>query len=93
MKPRWHRFGLLGGCVLGILLAALVWWGRTPDPCADAVAPPEQHAFYVAPRGSGTACTLACPCAFRTALGLMQTPGMTLYLRGGTYDFSQEETP
>jgi hypothetical protein len=53
-----------------------------PSPC-EAV-PPSGRAYYASPAGTGTACTLAAPCALTTAAG-KPGPGETVYLRGGTY--------
>jgi hypothetical protein len=53
-----------------------------PQPC-DATPPPGP-AYYASPTGTGTACSLAEPCALTTAAGKPR-PGETVYLRGGTY--------
>lgn len=48
---------------------------------------PSGTAFYAAPKGSGNACSLTAPCALGAALG-KAAAGVTVYLRGGTYDGS-----
>ena len=40
--------------------------------------------YYVAPNGTGTACTIGNPCGLNTGLGKLAA-GDTLYLRGGSY--------
>jgi hypothetical protein len=51
---------------------------------AEIVIPAPLHSYYVAPTGSGTACTLAAPCSL--AEGLSQAgPGDEVVLRGGVY--------
>jgi parallel beta-helix repeat protein len=46
--------------------------------------PTARDNFYASPTGSGSACTLAAPCALSQALGLAQ-PGDAVVLRGGVY--------
>jgi hypothetical protein len=56
----------------------------TPVPTARCDPPATAGAWFASPTGSGTACTLAAPCALSTAAG-KPGPGETVYLRGGTY--------
>lgn len=54
------------------------------EPAACDATPPSGPAYYASPAGTGTACTLAAPCALATAAE-KPNPGETVYLRGGTY--------
>ena len=51
---------------------------------AEIAIPAASRTYYVTPSGSGTACTLASPCAITAALNQAQS-GQEVVLRGGTY--------
>lgn len=80
----WRR--PLAWCVAGMVIVLAWWYLHQRDACLRAVAPPDQDTYYVAPQGTGTACTLACPCAFRTATCRLRHDGETIRFRAGVYD-------
>jgi len=51
---------------------------------ADVTIPPPIQSYYVAPNGSGTACTLASPCSLAYGLSRVEA-GQEVVLRGGVY--------
>ncbi|MFQ5595673.1 MAG: hypothetical protein ACE5HA_16120, partial [Anaerolineae bacterium] len=51
---------------------------------ADVTIPPLVQSYYVAPNGSGTACTLASPCSLAYGLSRVEA-GQEIVLRGGVY--------
>ncbi len=79
MRRRKYRLSL-AFILTGVLLALLGLSARH-SAYAGAAAP---RAFFVAPDGTGTACTQPAPCTLATALGLA-ADGDTIYLAQGTY--------
>ncbi len=59
---------------------------------AEIAVPAPTHSYYVSPTGSGTACSLASPCALTTALSQAQ-PGQEVVLRGGVYYQGEMSVP
>jgi hypothetical protein len=59
--------------------------GGSSGACVPSI--PNGTAYYGSPTGSGNACSAASPCSLGTALGKV-TGGVTVYLRGGTYNGS-----
>ncbi|MBL8095746.1 MAG: right-handed parallel beta-helix repeat-containing protein [Anaerolineales bacterium] len=59
---------------------------------AELSLPAPTSTYIVSAAGSGTACTLAAPCALSTALNAAQ-PGASIELRGGTYAQGGLATP
>jgi parallel beta-helix repeat protein len=51
---------------------------------AEISIPPATHTYYVTPSGTGTACSLASPCALATAISQAQA-GEAVVLRSGVY--------
>ncbi len=59
---------------------------------AEIAVPAPTHSYYVSPTGSGTACSLASPCALTTGLSQAQ-PGQEVVLRGGVYYEGEVDLP
>ena len=59
---------------------------------AEIVIPTSAHSFYVSPNGSGTACTLASPCALAEGINQAQA-GDAVVLRGGIYYQGEIDLP
>ncbi len=59
---------------------------------AEIAIPAPTQSYYVSPTGSGTACSLALPCALTTALSQAQ-PGQEIVLRGGVYYQGEMSVP
>ena len=59
--------------------------GGSSGACVPTI--PSGTAYYASPTGSGSACSVAAPCSLGTAFGKV-TGGVTVFLRGGTYDGS-----
>ncbi|MEJ5309845.1 MAG: right-handed parallel beta-helix repeat-containing protein [Anaerolineae bacterium] len=59
---------------------------------AEITIPAPTRSYYVSPTGSGTACSLASPCALTTALSQAQ-PGQEVALRGGVYYVGEIDLP
>lgn len=76
--------------------------GATESSIGDGVAPdgtiPADPTLYVAPTGSGSACTLAAPCALSQVQSVLRQRNaslkadLTVTLRGGTYRLTQPLT-
>jgi hypothetical protein len=64
----------------------------TASTRAEIAIPPPSDSYYVSPTGSGTACSLAAPCAL--SYGLSQAyPGDEVVLRGGVYYQGEIDLP
>jgi hypothetical protein len=59
---------------------------------SEIAIPPPAHSYYVAPNGSGTACTLATPCSLTEGLSQAQA-GEEVVLRGGVYYQGEMDLP
>ena len=59
--------------------------GGSAGACVPSV--PSGTAYYASPTGSGSTCSTGSPCSLGTALGKV-AGGVTVYLRGGTYNGS-----
>ncbi|MBO7456282.1 MAG: hypothetical protein J6T71_00480, partial [Paludibacteraceae bacterium] len=46
--------------------------------------------YYASPNGSGDGLSYASPTSFASGVSKLQAPGDTLYLLGGTYEFSDK---
>ncbi|MBL7183808.1 MAG: hypothetical protein ISS50_05095, partial [Anaerolineae bacterium] len=58
----------------------------------EIVVPSPAHSYYVAPNGSGTACTLAAPCSLTEGLSQAQA-GEEVVLRDGVYSQGEISLP
>ncbi len=80
----WGRLSLLLGTFSLVLIAWLFLLNGSPLAKADG-----PNTLFVAPNGSGNACTQAHPCALHTALTQAQD-GDLIYLAGGTYTGTED---
>jgi hypothetical protein len=59
---------------------------------SEITIPPPTHSYYVAPNGSGTACTLAAPCSLTEGVSQAQA-GDEVVLRDGVYYQGEMDLP
>jgi parallel beta-helix repeat protein len=57
-----------------------------------APGPARAAEYYVAPMGSGSACTMAAPCGRVESAQTLAAAGDTVWIRGGTYTFAANAT-